>query len=598
MKRKRNFRYYLAGLVSLITFIVYLASLRNEFVNWDDDVYILDNPHIRSIDGAFFRWAFFDFYDSNWHPLTWITHAFDYVAWGLNPLGHHLTNIVLHALNTFVVVFLIIGLIEVLKGKIVADGLSLFHDERTILIVGGVTGILFGLHPLHVESVAWVAERKDLLSALFFLLSITAYTKYVGNLNNNVVQKPILLFSNKHYLFSLAFFVLALLSKPMAVSLPFVLLILDRYPFKRMESCKTVQIILAEKLPFLVFSLVSAVLTVLAQKSGGAMGLTEPVPFATRISVAANSLVSYLWKMILPLNLVPFYPYPRNVSPLSLANLLSIFIVVGITVICFVNAKRHKAWLSLWGYYVVTLMPVLGIVQVGRQSMADRYTYLPSLGPFLIMGLVAAWGLAKTNRLKGGNLIVKLLGISMAIVVFVSMTYLTFKQIGIWKNSISLWSYVIDKRTDFSIAYNNRGNAFAKMGSFDKAISDYDKAIALNRSYYDAYNNRGVAFAKMDQIDKAITEFSKAIALDPSNYRAYGNRGLAFDNMGESDKAIADFDKALALNQNDANSFANRGLVHLKIHQVGLAISDFKKACDLGNNFGCNALGYPVKNGS
>ncbi|HAM52735.1 MAG TPA: hypothetical protein DCP92_19325 [Nitrospiraceae bacterium] len=598
MKRKLNFKCYLAGSVSLLTFIVYLASLHNEFVNWDDDVYILDNPHIRSINIAFFKWAFFDFYASNWHPLTWITHALDYAAWGLNPLGHHLTNIILHSLNTFVVVLLIIGLIEALKERIVANEISLFHDERTILIVGGITGILFGLHPLHVESVAWIAERKDLLCALFFLLSITAYTKYVGNLNNNVVQKPTLVFSNKHYLLSLAFFVLALLSKPMAVSLPLVLLILDRYPFKRIESLKTFQSMLAEKLPFIVFSLVSAILTVLAQKSGGAMGLTESMPFAARISVAANSLVAYLWKMILPLTLIPFYPYPRNVSPLSLANLLSIFIVTGITVICSVYAKRHKLWLSLWGYYVVTLLPVLGMVQVGRQSMADRYTYLPSLGPFLIIGLVAAWGLVKTNRLKRGKLIVKLLGTSMAIFVVVSMTYLTFKQIGIWKDSISLWSYVIDKRTDFSIAYNNRGNAFAKMGSFDKAIADYDEAIALNRSYYDAYNNRGVAFAKLDQIEKAIAEFDKAIALNPSDYRAYGNRGLAFDSMGEFDKAIADFDKAIALNQNDANSLVNRGLVHLKVRQVGLAISDFRKACDLGNNFGCNALGYPVKNGS
>jgi Tfp pilus assembly protein PilF len=619
VQRPQNYRYYLAALVSLITFVVYLSSLHHEFVEWDDAQYVVENLHIRSMNIAFIKWAFAGFHAGNWHPLTWISHAIDYAIWGLNPLGHHLTNVILHAANTFVVVLLIIDLLNVLKETTIKRRPSEFLHERMILITGGVTGLLFGLHPLHVESVAWVAERKDLLCALFVLLSVTLYTKYVNSLNNEPAEeKSALRFFNKQYFFALVFFILALLSKPMAVTLPFVLLILDWYPFKRIQSLKTFRATFIEKIPLIALSLISSVLTVLAQRAGGALASIESIPLSTRLLVGARSLIAYLWKMIWPLNLTPFYPYPTNVSLLSLEYLFTIAFVVGITIICIVRAKKQRLWLSVWSYYVMTLIPVIGIVQVGRQAMADRYTYLPSLGPFLIMGLGVAWASRKINTLPQWGLIIKFLGAAISILVFVSMSYLTFRQIGIWNNSIRLWSYVIEKHPErahlvyyfrglaflntdqfdkaiedfdiaislepyFSDAFLNRGNAFEKIGKFDKAIENFDKAIALRPSY-EAYFNRGMTFEKMGLPDKAIADYDSAIALKPSRYEAYYAGGRLYGKTGLFDKSIEYFNKYIAINPNHAESYNNRGLSYVYIGRDDRALEDFNKAIALDQN--------------
>ncbi|HUI66846.1 MAG TPA: tetratricopeptide repeat protein [Nitrospirota bacterium] len=619
MQRSQNYRYYVAAIVSLVTFVVYLPSLHHEFVEWDDAQYVVENLHIRSINITFIKWAFANFHASNWHPLTWISHAIDYAIWGLNPLGHHLTNVILHAINTYLVVLLIIGLLNVLKETTIKKGLEEFLHERTILITGGVTGLLFGLHPLHVESVVWVAERKDLLCALFVLLSIILYTKYVNRINKEPAQeKSSLRFFNKQYFIAFVFFILALLSKPMAVTLPFVMLILDWYPFKRIRSLKTFQAAFIEKIPFIALSLISSVLTVLAQRAGGALVSMESAPLSTRVIVGAGSLIAYLWKMIWPLNLIPFYPYPTDVSLLSLEYLVKIVFVIGITILCIVTAKKQRLWLSVWIYYVVTLIPVIGIVQVGRQAMADRYTYLPSLGPFLIMGLGVAWASRKMNTLPRWGQIIKLLGAAIFIFAFVSMSYLTFRQISIWNNSIRLWSYVIGKHPErvhlvyyfrglaflntdqadkaiedfdmaialdpyFGDAFLNRGNAFEKIGKLDKAIEDFDKAIALSPSY-EAYFNRGITFEKMGLIDKAIADYDKAIAFNPYHYEAYFAVGKLYGKAGLFDKAIEYFNKYIAINPKNAESYNNRGLSYVYIGQDDRALEDFNKAIALDQN--------------
>jgi lipoprotein NlpI len=565
---------------------------------------------------AFVKWAFSDFHAGNWHPLTWISHAVDYAIWGLHPLGHHLTNVILHAVNIFMVVFLIIGLLNVLKETTIKNGLSEFLDERTILITGGVTGLLFGLHPLHVESVAWVAERKDILCALFFLLSIIMYTKYVSNVHRETAQNhssPRLF--NKYYALALGFFILALLSKPMAVTLPFVLLILDWYPFKRIRSLKTFRAALIEKIPFIALSLLSSVVTVLAQRAGGAIVSMESVPLSTRVLVGIRSLIVYLWKMIWPSNLIPFYPYPTDVSLLSLEYLSATVMVIGITVVSVVSAQKQKIWLSVWSYYVMTLIPVLGIVQVGRQAMADRYTYLPSLGPFLIMGLAVAWTSSKVNTVTRWNSIIKPFSAAVAIFVFISLSYLTFSQIGIWNNSIRLWSYVIGKHPERAhLVFYFRGLAFLNTNQVDKAIEDFDRAIALDPYFRDAFLNRGTALEKTGKFDKAIENFDKAISLSPS-YEVYFNRGITFEKMGRLDKAIADYNEAIALNSSryeaylaaarlygkaglfdkaieyfskyiainpkHAETYNNRGLSYVFIGQDDRALEDFNKAIAL-----------------
>jgi protein O-mannosyl-transferase len=610
-----------AGLTALLTLIIYLAALQNDFVLWDDSLYVFENIHIRLLNSAFFKWAFFDFYGSNWHPLTWISHALDYAVWGLNPLGHHLTNIIFHAVNTFVVVLVMIRLLESRKEQTMSSEAPGFLTERTILIAAGITGLLFGLHPVHVESVAWVAERKDLLCALFSLVSIMQYMAYVRTVVNKAAfQESFARFTNRHYLFTLVFFILALLSKPMAVTLPVVLLILDWYPFQRIQSFQAFRQAVVEKIPFFALSLFSSVITILAQRAGGSIRSTEVIPLSTRVLVGANSLVAYLWKMLWPLDLVPYYPYPEHLSILSFEYLFAIALVIGITAVCIVLARKQKLWLTVWGIYVVTLLPVLGIVQVGNQSMADRYMYLPSLGPFLALGLTAAWIWAKVNRLQRWRLVTKASVAGVTALVFAALSFLTFTQIGIWKNSIDLWSYVIRKEPEkVPLAYNNRGLAYGNKGLFKEAIEDLDRAIILNPSYQLAYNNRGTVLGRIGQYDSALRDFNMAIALDPVYYQAYNNRAFTFEKMGQFDKALEDYNtavtlnpsfqeafyhlgvlyckmrlyneaiqaqnKAIALNPNNAEAYSNRGVMYSLSGQPENALEDYNKAIALNQNF-------------
>ncbi|MGC2064298.1 MAG: tetratricopeptide repeat protein, partial [Thermodesulfovibrionales bacterium] len=362
---------------------------------------------------------------------------------------------------------------------------------------------------------------------------------------------------NKPYLLALLLFILALLSKPMAVSLPFVLLILDWYPFQRIASFRTFRNAFIEKLPFIVLSVASSVITVLAQKSTKSVVAIEVLSFPTRMLAAAKSLVTYLWKMLLPIDLYPFYPYQMNMGHVSLRDLLSVALLAAITVISIAAAKKQRLLLSAWAYYVVLLIPVIGIVQVGEQSMADRYTYLPSLGPFLLVGLLSAIGSGKINTLRRHALLAKCLGSAMAFLVCSTLVFLTFKQVGIWENTFTLWNYVIEKEpAGVPLAYNNRGLAFGKAGLFDKAIDDFTKAIEINPSYSLAYNNLGYTYYLLGQRESALDGYNKAIALDRNYARAYVNRGVLYFNTNNEE----------------------------------LAMSDFQKACDLGDIEGCTSL--------
>jgi len=534
MSKILKIKIIIASSVVFLTFIVFLPSLLNEFVNWDDNYYVYENTHIRSLDIELLKYAFAGFHESNWHPLTWLSHALDYAIWSLNPLGHHLTSNILHALNTLIVVFLVMRLMEILKETSKVDNRvpQSFLNDQTIRITGAATGLLFGLHPLHVESVAWVAERKDVLCAFFFLLTILTYTRYVSEIKQSASINSASRFFSKNYLFAIGFFILSLLSKPMAVTLPFVLLILDWYPFGKIHSLKTFWIAFIEKLPFFVLTLISSVLTIFAQESGGAIKSVEDIPLALRVVVAAKSLVAYLIKMMLPLNLVPFYPYPENTSLFSLEFIIPIVIVLVITTTCIAVMKKHKLWISVWSYYVITLMPVLGIVQVGRQSMADRYTYLPSLGPFLIVGIMMAWILTKVKARERWRSVTGLLSAVIIIGSIFFMSYLTIKQIGLWKNSDALWTYVIEKEpTNVPIAYKNRAIYFISTFQLEKAMADCDKFIFLQP------NDDGYIWRKIIII-----------------------------------------------------GFYERGNFSLKKGNKELAISDFRKACDLGNQDGCDAL--------
>ncbi len=617
MKRTRNLIYYLASLVALATFLVYLPTLQNEFVEWDDTSYITKNPNIRSLSLSFLKWAFFSFHVSNWHPLAWISHAIDYWVWGLNPVGHHLTSIIIHAINTFVVVLLVFKLLHVLSKSMHRNNEALLLSDQEIFITSVTTGLLFGLHPLHVESVAWVSERKDLLCALFFLLSILKYIGYAKSVfNESVREYRFRQFFNKHYLLTFIFFILSLLSKPMAITLPIVLLLLDWYPLDRIRS-QTYKDVLVEKVPFLALSLFSAIMTILAQKAGGAIATVEEFPLSVRVIVGGKALIVYLWKMICPLNLIPFYPYPQDASLFSLEYFPAIVLVIVISLVCLIYWKR-KFWISVWAYYVVTLIPVLGIVQVGSQAMADRYTYLPSLSIFLAIGLGVA--LLAVKLLKGRGLSATIAASAALLTLSLFMSYLTIKQIGIWKNSYLLWSYVVKKEPTqvpqayFSLgtvflekedldsalafyskalelnpkyveAFENRAYVFDKMGRFDEAASDYSKSIGLKPSRYQAYYNRAGVFSKMGLTEKALADYDKVIDLDPMNYDAYNNRGIVLYNGGQLDKALNAYNQAIALDPERYEAFYNRGTLYENVGQLKNALADYDRAALLNSSY-------------
>jgi protein O-mannosyl-transferase len=569
-----------AASVAIITFIVYLPSLQNGFVNWDDGDYVYENAFIQQIDDQLFKSAFTEFNASNWHPLTWISHALDYALWGLNPRGHHLTNNILHAINTLLVVLFVSGILHIVFVKTRTDGTSALLAERGTLIAGAIAGLLFGLHPLHVESVAWVSERKDVLCALFFFLSLLAYMNYAKTADDG--EKSASWFLSRRYLLALVFFIFALLSKPMAVTLPVVLLILDWYPFGRIWSRKSFIRALIEKFPFFAFSLLSAALTILAQKAGNAVTPIEAVPLLTRVMVGARSLISYLLLMAAPVDLLPVYMYPRHPSLLSPGYLVPVLLVLGITVSCFVTAKKQKVWSAVWLYYVITLLPVIGLIQVGRQAMADRYTYIPSVGPFLLAGLGVSLIYKKLSVLERRGLFLKFIGGGVAAVLFLLLSYGTTRQIPIWKSSIDLWNYEISKEPGkIAFAYNNRALAFIEEGQDDRALKDFDKAIAIDPADYRAYNNRGCLYFGTGLTDKSIEDFNKAISINPKYDKAYNNRGFAYIEKTQYDRAIEDYSKAIALNPRYDKAYNDRGVAYLGKNKIDLAIADFNKAIEL-----------------
>ncbi|MDA8434107.1 MAG: tetratricopeptide repeat protein [Nitrospiraceae bacterium] len=615
---ERRSRYIVALLAACAVCGVYLRALGNGFVAWDDNRYVYENLHLRSLDWSFLKWTFLGFHAGNWHPLTWISHAADYAVWGLDPMGHHLSGVVIHAVNTFLVVLLAARLIEARSTCAAGEGRPFFPDGRSALFASGVAGLLFGLHPLHVESVAWVSERKDLLCALFYLLSLMAYVSFGLGGDNKSGR------SYKAYFLSLFLFVLALMSKPMAVSLPVVLLVLDWYPLGRVRTARMFARACFEKLPFFALSIGSAVVTFMAQRAGAAVAPLAAYPLSARLLVGFRSVVLYLWKMALPLKLLPYYAYPKEVSVSSPGFFLPLALVAAITAVCLFTAGRQRLASATWVCYAAMLVPVLGVVQVGSQSMADRYTYLPSLGPFLLAGLGAGWLVGRKSASRNAKVRGGLAGL-LVLSVFVALSYATFHQIGVWKDSFSLWGSVIAAdpeggpvpydhrgellcgagRPDLAIAdfdhaialdasdatsYNNRGIALEMTGRQEDALADYGRAIALEPRYYLAYYNRAVLLSRMGKRGPALKDYDRAIALDGSVAKAYNNRGIVLDMSGFPEKAMKDFDRAIQLDPGHASSYFNRGKLFMKTGDRSRAFSDFQEACELGNRASCEEL--------
>jgi len=530
----------LALFAGLITFIVYLPALQNGFVSWDDNFYLYENSHIRHLNSTFLSWAFTEFYASNWHPLAWLSHAFDYAIWELDPWGHHLSNILLHSINTLLITVLSFRLL----GRIVASGSSLISDNNSLLTIALITGLLFGLHPLHVESVAWISERKDLLCAFFYLLSLLLYLRFKRD--SPTETKTTNAYRNLNYLLCLITFLLALMSKPMAISLPFILLLVD-WLYSDHNKQQQLKNNLINKIPFFILALISAVITIAAQKSGHSLHSLEIVPLFDRLWVAAHALMAYLQKMVWPFDLLPYYAYPKSVAWNSPKYLIAALLVLLITTFTLLSIRNQKSWAAAWGYYLITLMPVLGIVKVGNQAMADRYTYLPSLAPFMLLAVGLVWGfryLACHSKKS----------INHAIPPFVTVTALmgllaalTQQQMLIWKNGETLWHYVIQYDDQIQLAYQQLGISLYERGEYAAAVETINKALNLNPTNAELLNNLAICHLELGNLDKATQTIHRALNLDPKNPFALNTLGEIYMAQQDYINANRSFSSAMQL---------------------------------------------------
>jgi len=512
------------GVICLILVIAILAVYwqvgNHAFVNFDDDKYVTENPNVRTgITLKNVKWVFTSTHAANWHPLTWLSHMLDSQIYGLNPGGHHLTNVILHILNS-ILLFLI------------------FRRMTGALWKGAFVAALFALHPLHVESVAWVAERKDVLSTFFWMLTMGAYVFYT--------ERP----GIKIYFITVLLFALGLMAKPMLVTLPFVLLLLDYWPlgrfkFRQQESTVSNSTkkfssfnLVWEKTPFFVLAAVSSIVTFFVQQSGGAVRSFDVLPFTVRISNALVSYISYIGNMLWPYHLAVLYPHPNNLAMWKFAGAGLLLILISFAVIRFM---RQLPYLIVgWLWYLGTLVPVIGLVQVGSQSMADRYTYIPLIGLFVMI----AWGVP--DLLERWQHRRAFLAISAGCILSV-LTMVTWMQLQYWQNSISLFEHAINVTTDNYVMHSNMGVALVEQGKIDKAIVHYREALRIKPDDVDARYNMANALTRQENFKDAIAAYTEVLKIRPDMPTAHNNMGIALSRLGESKKAVSHFREALRI---------------------------------------------------
>ena len=467
-----------ASIAALITALVFLPVVGNRFVTWEDALTITDNPYITAITPQFFSWAFFQQHGLFWMPLTWISLALDYRFWGMNPFGYHLTNLVIHVANTTMVALLTVQLLR--AGRLVdrekggADGSI---AEALLPFAALAAGLFFGLHPLRAEAVAWASERKGLLNAFFVLPAVMAYLAYVRQPEASSPSLAVRL-SQRRYLASLALFILSLLCKPMTVTLPVVLFVLDWYPLGRLTEPRGRFNAFIEKLPFLAGSAAVSVITLML-KPPGDITLAE-ISLWSRLHVACRALVEYLRLMVWPSDLMALYDHPANsVAVASATFWWPVVAVVAVSLVCVATARRHKVWLAVWLVYVTILFPVLGFTQSGGQSMADRFMYLPSIG--LALPFVAALTLLLGSGEGIGWLrLARYGGVAILLAVSVAFSLVSRGLIGTWHDTESLWTRAIAARPEEAgRARYQRGMEYLARGDFARALEDADGALAI-----------------------------------------------------------------------------------------------------------------------
>jgi tetratricopeptide (TPR) repeat protein len=578
--------------LALLTGAVFWGITGNEFINYDDNQYILANRHVSSgLTTANVEWAFTTFHASNWHPLTWLSHMADVELFGLNPHGHHFMGLVFHTINTSLLFLLLVRL----------TGAA----WRSAMVAA-----LFALHPLHVESVAWAAERKDLLSTCFGFLSLLFYAGY-GK------QKQM-----KRYIGALICFALGLLAKPMLVTLPLLFLLLDYWPLGRFgdgimeheqdqlrvkEPCLR---LLWEKAPFFALAVLSCVITLYAQRRGGAVASLADHPLSYRFANALVAYCGYLGKTFWPHDLAVLYPLPPNVPLWQSVGAGALLLTI--TVLALAVRRRQPYFIVGWLWFIGTLVPVIGLVQVGLQAMADRYTYVPIIGIFVVL----VWGVAGIAENWPYRRAVLA---SAALIVVVTCCVLSWHQVRFWKDSVTLFTHALAVTNDNPIAHNNlgialdgkgkvmegiahfsesvridplfsdgyfnMGAALARQGNVSAAVSCYAKALQLQPGFADVHVNLGIILASQGKLSEALDHFAQALKFKPESSEAHYNLALALEMQGRADEAIKQYLEALRLDPEHAESHNNLGVALLRQEKYDAAMRHFSQALRLRPDF-------------
>jgi len=552
---KRNSRMVLLVSLYLVVaiFVAYMQVIQFDFVGYDDELYVTENIHVQEgVTYSGLKWVFTTSYSGNWHPLTWLSHMLDYRLYGLNPAGHHWTNLGFHIANTLLLFYIL----YVMSGAL----------WRSAFVAA-----LFALHPLHVESVAWVSERKDVLSTFFGLLMIFAYCGYV--------KKP----GFKRYLLVITFLSFGLMAKSMLVTFPFVLLLLDYWPLRRLQfrnhrisesgggsyfGFQGLLRLILEKIPLFIPVAISCMLTFWAQKSVGAVKTLDAIPLKSRVANALVSYITYVFKAVWPGKLAVFYPHPGNT--LEVWQVLGSALLISIATFLSIRSLRKYPYILVGLFiYLGTLIPVIGLVQVGGQAMADRYTYIPLIGFFIII----AWGFSDLlAKWRYGKIVLSV----FAVMVLSGFTAKTFFQASHWKNGITLFENAVNVTKNNYTSQNNLGTALASV-DIDKAIFHYKVALRMKPDYAVALYNLGNVLIKKGRVDEAIDYYHKALHIKPDYVEVLNNLGNAFVDKKDYDKALFYFTEAFKMDprQIDAsNNLANMLFVQGKPNE---AISQYKE---------------------
>ena len=552
--------------LAAISLVVFGQTIRYDFVNFDDDLYVYNAPAIQAgLTAQGIALAFTSQHARNWHPLATLSHMLDCQLYGLKPGGHHATNVILHIIT----VLLLFRVLREMTGAVWKSA---------------IVAALFAVHPLHVESVAWVSERKDVLSAMFFLLMLGAYVRYA--------RAP----SMTRYLLVAVLFAAGLMSKPMLVSVPAILLLLDYWPLRRFEQPSsttgktkivnsgnqpcTRQRLFLEKIPLFVLAGGSCVATFVLQKR--ATGAIPPLPFLWRVENAFVSYMIYVWKTLWPTHLAVFYPHPNNTLPIWVV-ILAMMLLLAITVSAIVFRNKRPYVFTGWSWYLVMLMPVIGLIQVGEQGHADRYTYLPHIGLFLL----AVWFAADVAAVRESR---SRFATATAAVIILALASAAFIQASYWRNSETLWTHALDVTSDNDVAHNNLGYLRVDQGELDKAIAHFEAALEIRSRKLDPHYDVGSAFVQMNladalarkgQPDEALVHYEEAIRLQPNYANAYYNRGNVLFTKGRIDEAMADWEKTLQIQPNDADAHTCIGNAFLRQSSPKEAIAHYEKAMAL-----------------